>query len=80
MKQDQSKHAYMYDADGDKETVQQISDAYFSGFVAHDDAQPLADADKQKKAGARNSGLQLSFVQRRLQISRCSTCDILWLL
>lgn len=47
MKQDQSKHAYMYDAAGDKETVQQISDAYFSGFVAHDDAQPLADADKQ---------------------------------
>ncbi|MCI4128963.1 hypothetical protein [Bacillus haynesii] len=47
MKQDQSKHAFMYDADGDKETVQQISDAYFSGFVAHDDAQPLADADKQ---------------------------------
>ncbi|MEC1262795.1 hypothetical protein P9D34_20690 [Bacillus swezeyi] len=47
MKKDQLQSAYMFDADGEKETVQQISDAYFSGFVAHDDEQPLLDQDKQ---------------------------------
>ena len=30
-----------------KKPFSNISDAYFSGFVAHDDAKPLADADKQ---------------------------------
>ncbi|ASB87927.1 hypothetical protein OZL92_00880 [Bacillus sonorensis] len=46
MRQDKRKQAYMYDADGDKETVQQISDAYFSGFVGHD-AEQLSDQDEQ---------------------------------
>ncbi|MBU8787000.1 MULTISPECIES: hypothetical protein [Bacillus] len=46
MKQDKLKQAYMYDADGEKETVQQISDAYFSGFVSYDAEQP-SDQDEQ---------------------------------
>ncbi|MEC0485600.1 hypothetical protein [Bacillus glycinifermentans] len=45
MKQDKLKQAYMYDADGEKETVQQISDAYFSGFVSYDEQQ--SDQDEQ---------------------------------
>ncbi|MDA1477604.1 hypothetical protein [Bacillus changyiensis] len=47
MKQNKSTNAYLYDSNGEKETVKLIADAYSSGFVSLDiDRKPLTEQKK----------------------------------